>query len=188
MTAKAKPVYIPIALKSYARWRRDRPVASQIDPNKPADGIPVLKSDLRANLAAAKSEIETLQTGKAALGHTHEVGDLAVSGTPNGHTFLRGDGVWGRPAVEEIAVTGSRTLGSADLGRLLTYTGSGDTWILTAPGVAGEVAIENDGSGAITLDVSGVTLLNAVTEIGAGKSASLRFFSGGTKVKVFIET
>jgi hypothetical protein len=36
---------------------------SQIDPTKPADGVPAEKADLRANLAAAKSELEGLQAG-----------------------------------------------------------------------------------------------------------------------------
>jgi hypothetical protein len=40
-------------------------VASQIDPSKPADGVPAAKADLRANLQAAKSEIEALQAGKS---------------------------------------------------------------------------------------------------------------------------
>ena len=37
-------------------------MVSAIDATKPADGIPASKGDLRNNLAAAKSEIETLQT------------------------------------------------------------------------------------------------------------------------------
>jgi hypothetical protein len=36
-------------------------MASAIDPTKPADGTPAVKSDLRANLQAAKTEIEALQ-------------------------------------------------------------------------------------------------------------------------------
>lgn len=36
-------------------------MASQIDPTKPADNIPAVKSELRANLQAAKDEIEELQ-------------------------------------------------------------------------------------------------------------------------------
>ena len=55
------------------------------------------------------------------------------------------------------------------------------------PGVAGEVAVENDGSGPITLVANGVVIANSVTEIGAGRSASLRFYAGGAKVKVFVE-
>jgi hypothetical protein len=38
-------------------------MASAIDPTRPEDGIPASKSALRANLAAAKSEIEALQAG-----------------------------------------------------------------------------------------------------------------------------
>jgi len=36
-------------------------MASNIDPTKPADNVKADKSDLRNNLAAAKSEIEALQ-------------------------------------------------------------------------------------------------------------------------------
>jgi Pectate lyase superfamily protein len=41
-------------------------MASAIDPSKPADGVPAVKADLRANLLAAKNEIEALQTIAAA--------------------------------------------------------------------------------------------------------------------------
>lgn len=49
------------------------------------------------------------------------------------------------------------------------------------------MAIENDGSGPLTLTPSGVTVVGGPSEIGAGKSASLRFFAGGSKVKVFVQ-
>jgi hypothetical protein len=40
-------------------------MVSAIDSTKPADGLPSVKADLRANLEAARTEIEALQTGKA---------------------------------------------------------------------------------------------------------------------------
>jgi hypothetical protein len=43
-------------------------MASAIDPTKPSDGVPAVKSDLRANLAAAKNEIEILQAVKIGAG------------------------------------------------------------------------------------------------------------------------
>ena len=39
-----------------------RPMPSAIDPTRPPDNIPASKADLRANLAAAKAEIEALQS------------------------------------------------------------------------------------------------------------------------------
>lgn len=150
--------------------------------------MPAVKAVLRANLQAAKAEIEALQAGKANQAHAHPVADLAAGGTADGTTFLRGDGIWDRPGIEEIMVPGTRTVGAAELGNLLTYTGGGDGWTLTNPGRAGEVAVENDGTGAIALNPSGVTIVNGVGTIGAGRSASIRFFAGGIKVKVFVET
>lgn len=41
-------------------------MASNIDPTKPEDGVPAEKTALRANLQAAKDEIEALQTQTAA--------------------------------------------------------------------------------------------------------------------------
>ena len=43
-------------------------MASAIDPTKPADGVPAQKADLRANLLAAKREIEILQQTKITRG------------------------------------------------------------------------------------------------------------------------
>ncbi len=55
-------------------------MASAIDPTKPVDGVPSVKVDLRSNLQTAKTEIESLQTGKADLGHQHLLGDLTDAG------------------------------------------------------------------------------------------------------------
>jgi Pectate lyase superfamily protein len=41
-------------------------MVSAIDPSKPVDGVPAIKSDLRANLLAAKTEIEALQNSASA--------------------------------------------------------------------------------------------------------------------------
>ena len=55
-------------------------MASAIDPTKPVDGVPSVKVDLRNNLQATKTEIESLQAGKADLGHQHVLGDLTNAG------------------------------------------------------------------------------------------------------------
>ncbi len=50
-------------------------MASGIDPTKPVDGIPASKADLRANLQAAKTEIEALQN-RQVLG---QLGNVTIS-------------------------------------------------------------------------------------------------------------
>jgi hypothetical protein len=55
-------------------------MASQIDPTKPADGVPASKTDLRGNLQAAKDEIEALQSGKTDVGHQHALADISATG------------------------------------------------------------------------------------------------------------
>ena len=55
-------------------------MASQIDPTKPADGVPASKADLRSNLQSAKDEIEALQSGKADVGHQHGLVDISDAG------------------------------------------------------------------------------------------------------------
>ncbi len=55
-------------------------MASAIDTTKPTDGVPSVKLDLRNNLQAAKTEIESLQAGKSDLGHQHLIGDLTDAG------------------------------------------------------------------------------------------------------------
>jgi hypothetical protein len=55
-------------------------MTSAIDTTKPTDGVPSVKLDLRNNLQAAKTEIESLQAGKADLGHQHLIGDLTDAG------------------------------------------------------------------------------------------------------------
>jgi hypothetical protein len=55
-------------------------MTSAINPTKSTDGVPSVKLDLRNNLQAAKTEIESLQAGKADFGHQHLLGDLTDAG------------------------------------------------------------------------------------------------------------
>jgi hypothetical protein len=48
-------------------------MVSAIDPTKPADGVPAKKADLRANLSAAKREIEVLQEVKKQNGDPYDM-------------------------------------------------------------------------------------------------------------------
>lgn len=65
-------------------------MSSAINPSLPKDGVPASKADLRANLLAAKTEIEALQAGGA--GVPMPVGD--ASGVVNVKAFgAKGNGV-----------------------------------------------------------------------------------------------
>lgn len=86
---------------------------------------------------------------------------------------------------EEAVVAGAYTVVAADISKMKRYTGSGDQWTLDTLSVVGEVAVENDGSGAITF--TGTATRSGATSIGAGKSGVFRFFDGGAKVKVLAE-
>ena len=56
-------------------------MVSVIDPTKPLDGVPAVKSDLRNNLQAAKDEIEALQN-QSVLGQTGDVTITALAEQP----------------------------------------------------------------------------------------------------------
>jgi hypothetical protein len=65
-------------------------MSSAIDPTKPADGVAASKADLRANLTAAKSEIETLQAQAVVLDAAKAETSITVtSSTFAGHTVYR---------------------------------------------------------------------------------------------------
>jgi hypothetical protein len=74
-------------------------MVSAIDPTKPADGVPAAKADLRANLLAAKLEIESLQATK--VGHGEP---LDMEGQQLIHAQLRG--------VSEVSPTASVSAGT----------------------------------------------------------------------------
>ncbi len=75
-------------------------MVSAINPLLPEDGVPAVKADLRANLLAAKSEIEALQAGGAtgymlnlAGAVTRTLGQLAIDQGLNVKEFgALGDG------------------------------------------------------------------------------------------------
>ena len=99
-------------------------MVSAIDPTKPLDGVPAVKSDLRGNLQAAKTEIEALQN-KSVLG---QIGDVSISAltqqsTPAGSAQV---------AVEQT--DGSfRSVALADLPVVSTGSGDGTTNVQSAP-------------------------------------------------------
>ena len=56
-------------------------MVSAIDPTKPRDGVPASKADLRANLSAAKAEIEELQLRKIENGMPFEMNGSSLTGS-----------------------------------------------------------------------------------------------------------
>lgn len=54
-------------------------MVSAINPTKPLDAIPAEKADLRANFAAAKSEIETLQAADLTITAGYQAADTALT-------------------------------------------------------------------------------------------------------------
>ena len=54
---------------------------------------PAIKADLRANLQAAKDEIEALQTGKTDFGHQHVLADVTDSGALASKDVVQSDDV-----------------------------------------------------------------------------------------------
>tara|TARA_R100001530_G_scaffold65796_2_gene47128 strand:- start:7937 stop:8992 length:1056 start_codon:yes stop_codon:yes gene_type:complete len=118
-------------------------MASSIDATEPADGTPPAKADQRANWAAAKSEIEALQTdvaGKANTAHNHAAADITsgeltapryvdmVGDSGSGGTkgavpapttgdatkFLKGDGTWATATAGAFSDDDVIVEGSAD--------------------------------------------------------------------------
>ncbi|MEM8949313.1 MAG: glycosyl hydrolase family 28-related protein [Pseudomonadota bacterium] len=99
-------------------------MVSAIDPTKPLDGVPAVKTDLRANLQAAKTEIEALQD-KTVLGQTGDVTITALSPQSNPASSAR-------VAVEQT--DGSfRSVALADLPVVSTGSGDGTTNVQSAP-------------------------------------------------------
>jgi hypothetical protein len=130
-------------------------VASQIDPTKPADGVPAVKSDLRTNLQAAKGEIEGLQAavaGKAESGHVHALADGEVSA--------------------------SRDLVLADAESRMLRVDASDEVTLTVPTEASTpfpagtvVHLTRWGSGALTIAAAGGVTLHHPADRGTGARA-----------------
>jgi hypothetical protein len=97
-------------------------MTSAIDPTKPEDGVPASKRDLRANLVAAKAEIEALQAelgnklnaafrlsapSSVDLNSTDEQElaiDLGGATTPTFAKMIKVDSIQDDPAVDTSAV------------------------------------------------------------------------------------
>ncbi len=93
--------------------------------------------------------------------------------------------VWGHSPAIEDDVAGTSTILASDIGTIKRYTGSGDIWTMNTLSAVGEVAVENDGTGAITF--TGTATRSGATMINPGKSGTLRYFNSGAKVKVMAE-
>jgi hypothetical protein len=85
-------------------------MTSAIDPTKPADGLPSVKADLRANLLAAKSEIEALQAIADGLGALAEadvitINEIDASGIRDATTCLLGNGAFGAKDAPQVGAS-----------------------------------------------------------------------------------
>jgi hypothetical protein len=119
-------------------------MVSAIDPAKPADGAPAVKAHLRANLQAAKTEIEALQNGKAEVGHNHILADVADAGALAGLDQV-GSGEIASDALDGRAIDMQ--------GQLLSRPGIRDFSETTAaPAVTG---------GSLTLDLEAASVFDA---------------------------
>jgi hypothetical protein len=99
-------------------------MVSAIDPTKPLDGVPAVKSDLRNNLQAAKTEIEALQN-KSVLGLTGDVTITALAEQSSPASSAK-------VAIEQT--DGSfRSVALADLPVVSTGSGDGSTNVQSAP-------------------------------------------------------
>lgn len=118
-------------------------MASAIDATRPTDEEGYA-GDLRANLQAAKDEIEALQSGKAAAGHSHDAGDIdsgtladarvAQSNVKQHEAALSiteaqiADLV--HDAVALLGVSLDASVGTPSDGDLLVYRSVDDDWVL----------------------------------------------------------
>jgi hypothetical protein len=109
-------------------------MSSAIDPTLPADGVPAVKADLRANLAAAKGEIEALQARQVPAGGAAG----SVLAKASGDDFALG---WiSAPAAVLIQDEGNDVAGAPHA--VLNFSGPG-------------VAVSDSGGGKATISISG---------------------------------
>lgn len=173
-------------------------MASLIDPLIPAAGEPAVKSEMRANFSAAKSEIEALQASALPTGGTAGQRLIKTSGndyavawsdpaaTSTANTFrvvdygAFGDGVVLR-AINDITI--SETVAPSN-GDTLTLNGVVLTW-QTSPSAAADIEIPAgtwDRNHSIQAVGNMLTTIAAVDEDAINKE--LRFYAGETKVWV----
>lgn len=149
-------------------------MASAIDPTEPADDVVSAKADQRANWAAAKSEIETLQTdvaGKAATAHNHDAGDI-TSGELVAARYVDMVGDSGSGGTKG-AVPAPGT-GDAAAGKFLDAAGA---WTVPPPGAFTDTAVivENAGDATkqVKISAAGVSTSNIRTITMADQDISL---------------
>lgn len=160
-------------------------MASNIDPTKPVDGVPAEKADLRANLTAAKAEIEALQsTVDAALQPsdvtsetlTGRTGSVDLEGGADGDVLtVQGDGSL---AVETLpAATEALVIAVSEPDADLT-TGTGKVtfrmpYALTLTSVRASTKTAPTGA-ALIVDINedGSSVLSTKLTIDAGEKTS----------------
>lgn len=142
-------------------------MASAIDPTKPADGVPAVKSDLRANLKAAKEEIEALQHLVAT---SLTLGSL-ISLDAKGGAFTN------YRAAQDV-VSGGHTFAEVDSGSEKIFIGDQTaTWTVPALPAGCHVVVHNLGWAVVEFAAGGVTLKGS-TILAPERTAALSWLPG----------
>jgi hypothetical protein len=176
-------------------------MASAIDPTKPVDGTHAVKADLRANLLAAKTEIEALQAADAELGALARVDSITVneinaSGIRDVTTCLLGNGTFGAKNPAQVsggeitagAETALRSYSPADIVSFISqYAPAGTTTspFLTATG--NQAGASSGASWKLTGDVTAVPVTNGWLAKYVNTSGSDKTITPGSGVCVKTE-
>jgi hypothetical protein len=156
-------------------------IASQAEAETGTDNAKTM-TPLRTAQAIAQQAAPTT--------HTHALADITDAGALAAKDIVAtADIADGAVTPEkfgpvEDTVTGAYAFAAADRDKVKVYTGAGDTWTIPDIGV-GKVFVINDGTGAISLSPSGVTL-RGTTSIPAEQVAALFWYAAGAKVHASI--
>jgi hypothetical protein len=143
-----------------------------------------------AKMMTALRTAQAIAQRAAPATHTHALADITNAGSLAAKNVVATvDILDGAVTPEKLrsvedTVAGAYAFAAADRDRVKVYTGAGHTWTIPNIGV-GKVFVINDGTGAISLSPSGVTL-RGTTSIPAAQAAALFWYAAGAKVHASI--